>query len=204
MKVIGVSGYARSGKDAFCNIAIDILGKNGICAKQYSFAEKVKEDVNPFLSKMCGISAWTQVPEEKKSIRDFFVWYATTFWRTRDPKHWIRGVDTQLKADGNDVDIALISDVRYTNECEWVHSWSGYVVHIESWKKSSEFEKIYLDAPNAEESKNDPLVKLQSDYKLEWEAKGLSLKEAVEHPELRMEVRKALNACSWFTDALIL
>jgi len=212
MKVIGIVGYARAGKDTFSSIAIDILKENGIKAKQYSFAGALKDEVKDFLQKTCGVNVYTQDTETKKDIRDFLVWYGTTFWRKRDPKRWIRVVDNQLKSDGNDVDIALVSDVRYPNEGEWVHSWAGYLVHVAAWKweerrDSSQNDfipvKCFLDAPNEQEKLNDPIVKKMADYKLEWPIKGLGPQEAVSDAELRMEVRKSLNACSWFTDSLI-
>lgn len=217
MKVIGIVGYARAGKDTFASIALDILKENRIKAKQYSFAGALKDEVKDFLQKNCGVDVYTQDTELKKDIRDFLVWYGTTFWRKRDPKRWIRGVDTQLKSDGNDVDIAIVSDVRYPNEGEWVHSWAGYLVHVAAYRVKSGMQhdsvtgleighkewKQYDDAPNEQEKLNDPIVKKMADYKLEWPIKGLGPQEAVSDAELRMEVRKALNACSWFTDALI-
>ncbi len=203
MKVIGVAGYARAGKDTFTSIAIDLLAKNGINARQYSFAERLKNEVNPFLSKNCGVSAFTQHAEEKKDIRDFLVWYGTTFWRKRDPKRWIRGVDDQIKIDGNDVDIAIVSDVRYPNEGEWVHAWSGYLVHVSAWRYEDQPDvKKWFTAPNEQERLNDPIVKALSDYQVEWQAKGLGPKEAVADPGLRIEVLKALNSCSWFNAPL--
>lgn len=210
MKVIGVVGYARAGKDTFSSIAIDILKANGIKAKQYSFAGALKDEVKDFLQKNCGVDVYTQDTELKKDIRDFLVWYGTTFWRKRDPKRWIRGVDMQLKSDGNEIDFAIVSDVRYPNEGEWVHSWAGYLVHVAAWKWEDRRDgygdtytaKVFLDAPNEQERLNDPIVKQMADYKLEWPIKGLGPQEAVSDEELRMEVRKALNACSWFTDAL--
>jgi len=163
MKVIGVAGYARAGKDTFTSIALEILAKNGIKAKQYSFAGALKEEVKKFLLENCGIDVYTQDTELKKDIRDFLVWYGTTFWRKRDPKHWIHKVDNQMKLDSDAVDIAIISDVRYPNEGEWIHAWGGYLVHVAAYrltyKHVSMFEdgkvvqegplqRIFLDAPN--------------------------------------------------------
>lgn len=210
MKVIGVVGYARAGKDTFCTIAKNILTKNGIKVKQYSFAGALKEEVKDFLRKNCGVDVYTQDNELKKDIRDFLVWYGTTFWRKRDPKRWIRGVDNQIKLDGNDVDIALVSDVRYPNEGEWVHAWGGYLVHVAAWKWEDRRDgqggedtcKIFFDAPNEQERINDPLVKAISDYQVAWQAKGLTPQGAVEDPELQREVLKALNSCEWFNSQL--
>lgn len=201
MNVIGVTGYARSGKDTFASIAKDILSKNGINARQYSFAEQLKKEVAPFLKDCCGVDVWTQDTSLKKDIRDFLVWYGTTFWRKRDPKRWIRGVDSQLKTDGNEVDIAIVSDVRYPNEAEWVHSWSGFLVHISAWKRDGD-KQIFQDAPNEQERLNDPLVKEVSNYALSWEDKGLSPNDAISNPEFRQQVLKALNSCHFINGTL--
>lgn len=213
MKIIGISGMATSGKDTFCLIAKEILEKNGFRVKQYSFAKILKDEIDPFLTKVCGVSAWTKDPEEKKDIRDFLVWYGTTWWRKRDPKRWIRGVDLNLKSDKDNVDYALVSDARYPNEGEWVHSWEGYLVHISAYKiETTRYElggkwikeKNYLNAPNEQERMNDPLMKEMSDYKVEWEAKGLTPEQAVADKDLRITVLEALNSSPFFNDALSL
>ena len=210
MNVIGVSGFARAGKDTFVTIAKNILAANGIAAVQYSFANTLKKEIEPFLRDMCGCDVWTQDTEIKKDLRDFLVWYGTTWWRKRDPKRWIRHVDVALKSEQPQV--ALISDVRYPNEGEWIHSWGGYLIHVSAYtikelyceqgKYKYDYEKVFFNAPNEQEKLNDPLVKGMADYKIEWEAKGLSPQEAVDNLELQMEVLKALNACSLFSDVL--
>lgn len=216
MKVIGVVGYARAGKDTYCGIARSILVDNGYKVKQYSFAEQLKKEVEPFLRDTCKCNVWTTDSEVKKDIRDFLVWYGTTWWRKRDPKRWIRNVDLALKSDDKNIDIALVSDVRYPNEADWVHSWGGYLVHVAAWRMAPADEgielgghddspvKTYFKAPNEQEKLNDPICKAQANYKLEWEAKGLSPEEAVIDKDLKQEVLRSLNACPWFTDALFL
>jgi hypothetical protein len=212
--VLGVCGFARSGKDTFCSIAKDILAANGINAKQYSFAEQLKKEVEPFLRDTCKCNVWTDDSEVKKDMRDFLVWYSTTWWRKRDPKRWIRHVDLALKNDDKDIDIALVSDVRYPNEAEWVHAWGGYLVHVAAWRMAPADEgrelgghddtlvKTYFNAPNEQERINDPICKGLSDYNLEWEAKGLTPEEAVRDKDLHLIVLKSLNACPWFTGVL--
>lgn len=216
MKVIGAAGFARSGKDTFVSIAKYILEKNGIRAKQYSFAKVLKMELEPFVRDVCKSDIWTADIETKTDMRDLMVWYGTTWWRKRDPKRWIRHVDAAIKSDINEVDVALVSDVRYPNEGEWVHSCQGFLVHLSKyWNRSGmqydsftglETEnktwKQYDDAPNEQERINDPLVKSQSDYKLEWQAKGLTSEEAFNDQELRTEVLKALNSVSDFNGML--
>lgn len=217
IKVIGCSGYARSGKDTFCSIANDILNKNGIITLQYSFASALKKEVEPFLRDVCKCDVWTSDTEIKTDMRDFLVWYGTTWWRKRDPKRWIRNVDLQLKKDKPQ--IALISDVRYPNEAEWVHSYAGFLVHISAYKMqprvpTSSFDdgpgpeeplvKSPLAAPNEQERINDPKVKKCSDYCLEWELKGNSPTEATNNSYLRQEVLRALNSMPFFNVVLTL
>jgi len=210
MKLIGVAGYARAGKDTFCTIAKDILEANGYRVKQYSFAKALKDEVAPFLRETCGADVWTSDTETKTDFRDFLVWYGTTWWRKRDPQRWIRGVDVAIKNDQNCVEfphVALVSDVRYPNEGEWVHSWQGYLVHVAAYKIEEvcnghgryDFEKVFFNAPNEQERINDPIVKGMADYKVQWEAKGLTLEEASRDSMLREEVLKALNSCDEFS-----
>ena len=59
IKVIGLCGVAQSGKDTFCNGAIDLFKKQGIEAKRVSFADALKRDVEPFLMEKIGISSFT-------------------------------------------------------------------------------------------------------------------------------------------------
>jgi hypothetical protein len=219
MKIIGIGGLARAGKDTFCGIAQNILKKNGFKPKQYAFATLLKNEVAPFLKEKCGVDIWTTNSEEKSDIRDFLVWYGTTFWRKKQPKRWITELDYQLLLDKDNVDIALVSDVRYPNEGEWIHSHMGYLIHISAYKMSpriptSSFDdgpypdeplvKRFLEAPNEQEEINNPLVKGMSDWKIEWEIRGLSLENAINDIFLRKEVLKALNSIEWFNDALSL
>lgn len=178
MNVIGICGVARSGKDTFSNIAKSILIKNGYKVQQYSFASALKKEVKSFLRETCGVDVFTDDSEIKADIRDFLVWYGTTFWRKRDPKRWIKNVHNQLLLDKNDVDISLISDVRYPNEEEWIHGLNGYLVHISAYKSpyidGVAHTKHYILPPNSQEEINDPIIKKQSDYKLEWPIKELT------------------------------
>lgn len=195
MKVIGVAGFARAGKDTFVAIAKDICEKNGIIAKQYSFANVLKQELEPFVRDVCKSDVWTTDTETKTDMRDLLVWYGTTWWRKRDPKRWIRHVDVAIKGDVGKVHWAFVSDVRYPNEAEWIHSTQGYLVHVAAWRyEDSPGVKKFFAAPNKQEELNDPLVQAQSDYKLTWQAKGLTPEGAFNDPELRAEVLKALNA----------
>ena len=68
MNILGVSGLARAGKDTFVSIAIDILKENGIKAKQYSFANTLKKELEPFVRDVCKSDVWTTDTETKTDM----------------------------------------------------------------------------------------------------------------------------------------
>lgn len=164
---LGVGGLARSGKDLYCKIASNILTQSGYTVKKYAFADTLKNDVKPFLWDCCGVNVWTDDTETKTDIRDFLVWYGTTFWRKRDPNKWINKIEESIGLESNLVDIVFVSDVRYPNEADWIHKKNGFLVHISKFVNS--FGEIkFQKAPNKQEEINDPIVKSYSDSKIEW------------------------------------
>jgi hypothetical protein len=75
--LIGVSGFARSGKDTACKIFQTKLRERwGIDLDIVSFAKQIKQDCDQLLTTNLGISAFTEVPSEKELIRPLLVEYA--------------------------------------------------------------------------------------------------------------------------------
>ena len=205
MNIIATAGVARSGKNTFCNVAEQILKNNGYRVVQYSFADQLKKDVADFLSDKCGIDVWSQDTEVKSKIRDFLVWYGTTFWRNCDPNHWINCVNSLIMT--NEFDVALISDVRYPNEEEWVHSLGGYLVHISKYSlvmSDAKLSQKFLSAPNIQEEINDPIIKSKSDSKIEWEHLGLNSVDILSNKFINYIVLTELNKIPWITEKLLL
>lgn len=205
MIIVGVTGFARTGKDLYCNIAKNICELNGLTAKRYAFADELKREVEPFLKDLCGVDVWTDNTEIKTDIRDFLVWYGTTFWRKREPLRWVNKVEQSLKRDTH-VDVALISDARYPNEGHWVHTNDGWLVHLSKYSKVSPdggrtWDRIYQKAPNSEEEKNDPIVKKMSDFQIVWEDMSnngqvkINISDLVNNMYLKESVFKSLQAC---------
>lgn len=187
--VIGVGGYARSGKDTFVNVASKILNQNGYNTQVCSFAAALKDDLDGWLKEKYGISAWTTDDEEKKLIRPFLVAHGCGKRIQTQGKYWVDKVNAQIenspsyvKSDSNHV--IFISDVRFENEAKWLHNnWNGWLVHIKKYREYFSESPIVVDgvarndlpiraydsAPNDEEFKQDPLVVALADYKLELE-----------------------------------
>lgn len=160
MGLIGISGLARSGKDSFFELSKPFLLDNNLTFKRFAFADALKEECDPFLKENTGISAFTENNKEKEIIRPLLVVYGTHIRRKMDKNCWISRIQERVKASIARSEIVFITDVRFKNEIDWVHSLKGTSIHI------SRENNI---APNDDELKNDPILKSSSSIKLEWE-----------------------------------
>ncbi len=192
--IIGVSGFARSGKDTFVKIAKKILKENGYTTQQKAFANELKNDIDDWLKEKYGISAWTDDAEEKKIIRPFLVAHGCGKRFQTKGKCWIDKVDEKIKFEmgvyghayiNHLKHVIFISDVRFPNEADWIHNdWNGWLVHLKKYSViTPKGEPIYNEIgqlenppwkhfdqpPNSEEAENDPICEEKSDYNLEME-----------------------------------
>jgi hypothetical protein len=220
MKVIGIAGYARCGKDTFVNIAKDILTKNGFRPMRFAFADMLKDEVQTMLEAHNFMAmVKTDDLQKKTQVRPLLVWWGCQRrYESEGGMYWVNEIDKQIEAMdatmaiGGHLEsaVALISDVRFPNEARWVHEkWGGQVIHLKKWKSewrkggqdgSDElFVKVYDDAPNEEEARQDPLVEAMSDVKTEWEGKGKPTAAlAAAEDSLKKVVLDALNSTKFF------
>lgn len=221
MKVIGIAGYARCGKDTFVKIAIDLLKKNGYRPIRVAFADMLRDEVTSMLkdNKFEGIVK-TDDPVVKTQMRPLMVWWGCQRrFESVGGLYWVNEVDSQLRKIGIDMTsngesseniVVLVSDVRFPNEAKWVHAaWGGQVIHLKKWQSewrkigqdSSDdvLVKVYDSAPNEEEAKQDPLVEAMADVKTEWEGKGKATAAiASAEKDLQKVVIDALNKTKFF------
>jgi hypothetical protein len=198
---IGIGGLARSGKDIFCKIARNILSANGYTSKRYAFADALKGDVAPFLREKCGVDVWTDDTSIKTDIRDFLVWYGTTFWRKRDDNKWINIIEKNIETDPENVQVALISDVRYPNEAKWIKNKNGFFVHLSKFITINDGSLVFFQRPpNEQEKINDPLISDLADACVKWSDVSITdikitPEELVKNTYLKEEVFKSLQVC---------
>lgn len=221
MKVIGIAGYARCGKDTFVQIAKEILQKNGYTPMRLAFADMLKDEVTDMLTDY-GFKGRvkTDDPIVKTQMRPLMVWWGCQRrFESEGGMYWVNEVDRQIEdliadcmaaGEATDRRVILVSDVRFPNEAKWVHDkWSGDVIHLkkfqQNWRKggqdgSDEFlVKEYDKAPNEEEAKQDPLVEAIADVKTEWEGKGhATAASASAESDLKVVVLDALNRTKAF------
>lgn len=182
--VIGVGGFARSGKDTFVKVAKQVLKDNGYSCIKLAFADALKEEIDPFLRQHYDISAWTDDTDEKKIIRPYLVAHGCGKRMFGDGRYWIDQIDQAIESIHFTTDVIFISDCRFENEVDWLHEkWGGWFVHLKKYSVKSGMQhdsftggeighkewKQYDEAPNEEEAIQDPKCEAKADYKLELE-----------------------------------
>jgi len=180
--IVGISGFAQTGKDTLFILAHEILDKEDIKITRAAFADGVKQDLHQLLVKKAGISAFTNDPEEKKLIRPLLVEYGTGLMRRLDPEYWIRRMERSIELGKTIGAKVFITDLRYPNELEWLKSKGGKLIHIT---------KTGSGPANEEEEKQDPFLKKGADVKLEWNHVGKPKLKS-----LKAKVRKAIKEIS--------
>ena len=125
-KIIGIGGNASSGKDTLANNLVSILAELNIKAEKVSFANALRQSVDDFLLRELGISAFTEDKKEKDIIRPFLVFWGTDIMRGRDEDVWVKKLQSSLKED----QVNIISDLRFTNELDWIQNNNGVSVML--------------------------------------------------------------------------
>lgn len=227
-KLIGVGGFARSGKDTFVGISKKILERNGYNLVRVAFADKLKEEIDLMLqTNNFSADVYTQDTQTKSLIRPLMVWWGCQRRNESNGLYWVKNIDEKIKnfiteCFYADIDtsklVFMISDVRFPNEATWLHdSWDGKFIHLRRYSNVYSESPVVINgvsrndlpirmfdsAPNEEEEAQDPLIQEIADYKLEWENKGnLPLDEAIKNQQLQEEVLKTLNGLKYFNEIL--
>lgn len=161
MKIIGISGPARSGKDTLGDNFLEILQEWGIKCNKQSFANQLRIETDDFLQKTLGISAFTQKDEEKNIIRPFLVTWGTHVRRKLDPDIWIKSVEKSLTDDS----VTIISDVRFENEFQWIKDMGGYCVFVDRYTPQGKL----VPAANQDEEEHTMKLRAKCDHSFAWD-----------------------------------
>jgi hypothetical protein len=133
--LIGLAGFARTGKNSFSEFLIESLGENtepNLKPKSVSFARAIRQDLDQFLIDKLGISAYTEDPEEKEIVRPLLVCWGTQIMRDRiDKDHWIKAIEKTTEINRKNNICSIITDVRFENEISWVKKMKGISIFIE-------------------------------------------------------------------------
>ena len=121
MKLIGLTGKKRSGKDA----VFKILDRPKVA--RAAFADNLKREV----AHITGFPVW-QVEEEKESLRLLLQAWGADFRRKFfGEDYWIKAMDADLQnLELEGFETAIITDVRYPNEADYIKGQGGTVVRV--------------------------------------------------------------------------
>ena len=132
MKIIGVAGKKRSGKDTL----FEVLHSFDKHVYRRAFADALKEEVASIL----GVSV-AFMEEHKDQFRLGLQWYGTDFRRKMPvigyDDYWLRAMDKWIHrferqlCQTKDSAVLVIPDVRFPNEVDYIHAKGGLVVKIE-------------------------------------------------------------------------
>lgn len=208
MTIIGISGYARSGKDLFTSVAQKVLKEHGLKSEKFALAYELKNDLKSLIKNKTGIDVFTDNTQEKSIIRPLLVSYGDVMRKISEGKYWTNKVEHRI--DKSKADVVFITDIRYDvypeDECTWLQKkMAGKLIHITKYKQGpvpsgrrfskNKIVKIYDSAPNDHELLNNPKVKAKANCAFEWEdcSDKLNGVLAEEHPYIRENVINALK-----------
>jgi hypothetical protein len=133
--IIGVSGFARSGKDSFASFLIPFGWK------RYALADSLKAAayaLDPVVETETGVARLSFLIDNRgwedakalPDVRRLLQRIGTEVGRTLFGENaWIDVLDRKLDAEAPE--LAVVTDIRFPNEVEWVLSRGGTYVRIE-------------------------------------------------------------------------
>lgn len=166
-KIYCTTGYAGAGKDTFCELFGEELKKDGKTVKKFAFADKLKEEMRPILLEKYKIDILNCSRAEKEILRPDIVEYAVKK-RRENPDHWVNLVKEDILR--TKTDCILISDGRYRNEADFVHSLGGWIINIDAFFVINGKEELVGPA-NDEERKNGREIIEVADFYIKWRKK---------------------------------
>lgn len=196
---IGISGVAGAGKDLFFNLL-----SRKLPVRRFALADKLKHECATWCYTEYDIDPLDCSREEKEKIREFLVFHGTFKRNISKGRHWIDKLDSDIKGfllNAQTADVPVITDIRYQefkrDEVSWVKKeLNGVIVHISQYE-IVEGRKVFRDPINFEEAKQDPILKGDSDFLIEWEK--IKCDNPLDNEYLNKKVREFVE---WYNDKI--
>lgn len=160
--LIGIMGYARSGKDTYADLLKEVLFENGFESQKFSLATPIKKDLKKWIKKLFKIDINNCSNNEKEIVRPFMVAYGEARRKQSNGMFFILKLQEEIK---NFNKICIIPDVRFENESKFIKDNYGILIHLEKKLKNGEI----LGPPNDQEKLNDPIIRNYSDISVVWD-----------------------------------
>jgi len=165
---IGLSGVAGCGKNTVAGIIIKLLQRLDLPHRELSIANNLKKELSSASKDLYGIDSFNCTREEKDLIRPFLVAHGEIKRKLSNGRHWVDQVTSELAPEK----INIITDVRFNeyekDEVYWVkNEINAVLIHISQFTEKNN-KRIFLQPANQAEAKNDPLVKKEAHFVLNW------------------------------------
>lgn len=154
-KLIAITGSAGVGKDTVYEALKQYLLSFGTTAFRLSIGDEIKKEMNEFLLKSIGISAWTRNRNEKDVIRPLLVEFGRAKRFKFGSDYWAKMLAPKLKLNGSQNIISVLTDFRYFDfEYEWIRSQDSLIIYLE---------RDGVEPANSDETENNPKIKAHAD-----------------------------------------
>jgi len=125
--LIGISGKKRSGKNTSATAIVRHAKRLGLRVGEYSFGDYVKKATERAFS-FLGLDFWTEDVSKKEKIRPLLQGVGTHAGRRFNKNIWVNVLADRIASDRPD--IAVIPDVRFPNEVDFVLGADGYIIRL--------------------------------------------------------------------------
>jgi hypothetical protein len=119
MKLFGITGRMRAGKDSFFSIVAERHP-----AVRLAFADELKAEC----AAACGVTV-LEINERKAVFRPLLQWWGTDFRRAADPEYWLKRMAARLDTLPEDA-LVFVTDVRFENEAALIRSRAGDIIRV--------------------------------------------------------------------------
>lgn len=124
MKLIGLTGLKRSGKDTVADMMIQqLMPKNVI---KIGFADALKEEVANAIGKNRDF-----IEQNKANFRLILQGWGTDYRRNMcGTNYWINKLGVKLLKCDHSVHMVIVPDVRFLNEAKFITDAGGFVIGV--------------------------------------------------------------------------
>lgn len=169
MKMIGITGVARSGKDTFYSILKKYLKEKNIDSERIALADQLKKELEDFVEEKFKININKCDGSNKELIRPLMVAYGKCRRVQTEGKYWTSLAEDKVKEFKKKNIVPIITDIRYIeykdDEYAWLKNHNGILIHISRKLDDGSF----VPPANIEEKSNDNKLKAVSDFCISWE-----------------------------------
>jgi hypothetical protein len=132
MMIIGLTGTIQTGKTTMAEyVSLSVAN-----TKIMSFGDHLKETAK-YLFFLEDDDVYTLEGKEKvneltgKRVRELLQITGTEFVRDLiHPDFWVKALDKKIENLPNDVSLVMIDDCRFENECNYIRSKGGVIIHL--------------------------------------------------------------------------